>query len=161
DLRIRRDPEVLPLHVKRVQGRGGSVAFSRDGHGYIPVAKGGVLVGALEFDSAPSPPHLWRIFIALGVALLVLGAAAVRVSRRIAGPLEQVAGAAERFGAGDLSVRTRIGNHPRRWVSDEMAEVGVAFDRMAERIEGVVRDQRELLAAISHELRSPLGRARV
>src|SRR5262249_51195973 len=63
DLRIRRDPDVLPLHVKRVQGRGGSVAFSRDGHGYIPVSKGGVLVGALEFDSAPSPPHLWRIFI--------------------------------------------------------------------------------------------------
>jgi signal transduction histidine kinase len=32
---------------------------------------------------------------------------------------------------------------------------------MAERIARVVRDQRELLAAISHELRSPLGRARV
>jgi signal transduction histidine kinase len=32
---------------------------------------------------------------------------------------------------------------------------------MATRIERVVTDQRELLAAISHELRSPLGRARV
>src|SRR5262249_49877825 len=62
---------------------------------------------------------------------------------------------------GDLSARTRMSTHPKRWVSEEMAEVGFAFDRMAERIEGVVRDQRELLAAISHELRSPLGRARV
>jgi signal transduction histidine kinase len=32
---------------------------------------------------------------------------------------------------------------------------------MADRIERVVKDQRELLAAISHELRSPLARARV
>jgi signal transduction histidine kinase len=32
---------------------------------------------------------------------------------------------------------------------------------MADRIARVVREQRELLAAISHELRSPLGRARV
>jgi len=40
-------------------------------------------------------------------------------------------------------------------------EVGRAFDGMAERIERVVKEQRELLAAISHELRSPLGRARV
>jgi signal transduction histidine kinase len=162
ELRIRRDPEALPAHVRRVGGRGGTVAFSRDGHGYIPIAKSGAVVGAVEFDAGGSvPPHLWRIFAALGVALLVLAAAAVRVSRRIARPLEEVARAAERFGAGDLSVRTRMSMHPRRWVSDEMAEVGVAFDRMAERIEGIVRDQRELLAAISHELRSPLGRARV
>jgi signal transduction histidine kinase len=40
-------------------------------------------------------------------------------------------------------------------------EVARAFDAMASRIEVVVRDQRELLGAISHELRSPLGRARV
>jgi signal transduction histidine kinase len=32
---------------------------------------------------------------------------------------------------------------------------------MATRVERMVRDQRDLLAAVSHELRSPLGRARV
>jgi signal transduction histidine kinase len=40
-------------------------------------------------------------------------------------------------------------------------ELADTFDRMAGRVETIVRDQRELLAAISHELRSPLGRARV
>src|SRR4029077_18923882 len=40
-------------------------------------------------------------------------------------------------------------------------EVAVSFNRMASRVEAMVRGQRELLGAISHELRSPLGRARV
>jgi signal transduction histidine kinase len=39
--------------------------------------------------------------------------------------------------------------------------VAVIFNRMAARIEATVRGQRELLGAISHEIRSPLGRARV
>jgi signal transduction histidine kinase len=40
-------------------------------------------------------------------------------------------------------------------------EVAVSFNRMADRVEAMVLGQRELLGAISHELRSPLGRARV
>jgi signal transduction histidine kinase len=46
-------------------------------------------------------------------------------------------------------------------VAEEVRELGRAFDSMADRIARVVLEQRELLAAISHELRSPLGRARV
>ena len=49
----------------------------------------------------------------------------------------------------------------RRWVAREVRDVAVSFNRMAERVEAMVRGQRELLGAISHELRSPLGRARV
>ncbi len=62
--------------------------------------------------------------------------------------------------AGDLTARTRLGGRPR-WVADQFRGVAKAYDQMADRIAGVVRDQRELMAAISHELRSPLGRARV
>jgi two-component system, OmpR family, sensor kinase len=162
ELRIVRDPGVLPPQVVKRGRGGGAVAFTHDGRGYIPVARDGVLLGAVEFDSGmPSAPHLWRLGAALGVALFVLAMAAVRVSRQFARPLEQVASAAERFGAGDLTARAAVGDRPRRWVASEVAEVAGAFDRMAGRIEGIVRDQRELLAAISHELRSPLGRARV
>ena len=162
ELTLIRDPSLLPPHVMKRAGRGGPVAFTRDGRGFIPVSRDGVVVGAVEFDTGtPSAPHLWRLGAALAVALIVLAMAAVRVSRQFARPLEQVAGAAERFGAGDLSARAAVGDRPRRWVASEVAEVASAFDRMAGRIEGIVRDQRELLAAISHELRSPLGRARV
>jgi len=83
------------------------------------------------------------------------------VSKRLARPLEHLAQTAERFGSGDLSARTGIEHLPRRWVAEEVRDVGRAFDGMADRIARVVLEQRELLAAISHELRSPLGRARI
>lgn len=156
DLRVRRDASMLPGRRPRSAG----VVFE-DGVAYVPVVKHGVAVGALELRTGASPPEAWRLLVALLAALLVLGAVARRVSIRLAGPLEQVASAAERFGAGDLSARTRVERLPRRWLAEEIRELGVAFDRMADRIARVVLEQRELLAAISHELRSPLGRARV
>lgn len=156
DIRVRRDPSVFGRH----RTRPGGMVFE-DGIAYVPVVKNGVTVGALELRTGTQPPKLWRVALALVAALFVLGLVARRVSMRLARPLEHVAGTAERFGAGDLSARTGIEKLPNRWVAEEVREVGRAFDGMAERIERVVTDQRELLAAISHELRSPLGRARV
>lgn len=153
DLRLRRDPRALG-------GRRGGLVFE-DGVAYAPIVRGGTVVGALELRTASPAPRLWRVVVALGAALLVLGGAARRVSKRLARPLEHLASTAERFGSGDLSARTGIEELPRRWVAEEVKDVGRAFDGMADRIERVVVEQRELLAAISHEIRSPLGRARI
>lgn len=158
DMRVRRDPSRFS---EQRRPRGGSGMIFEDGIAYFPVVRGGVVVGALELRTASPAPQLWRVGIALGAALLVLGAVARRVSKRLALPLEHLAITAERFGAGDLAARTGIDQLPRRWVAEEVRDVGRAFDGMAERIARVVLEQRELLAAISHELRSPLGRARV
>jgi two-component system, OmpR family, sensor kinase len=157
DFHLRRDVSGLP---HRMTLRGGAVTFGAHGEGFIPVVRDGELVGAVEFDAEAAPTSDWNVLVALGAALFVLSMAARGVARRLAWPLEDVADAAERFGAGDLSARTRLGGR-RRWVADEVHGVAQAFDQMADRIARVVRDQRELLAAISHELRSPLGRARV
>ena len=132
-----------------------------DGVAYVPVVKNGTVVGALELRTGTPAPQWWRVVVALGAALLVLGAVAGRVSKRLARPLEHLAQTAERFGSGDLTARTGIEQLPRRWVAEEVRDVGRAFDGMADRIARVVLEQRELLAAISHELRSPLGRARI
>jgi two-component system OmpR family sensor kinase len=157
DMRVRRDPS---LFVGR-QPRGGTGMIFEDGVAYVPVMKGGVVVGALELRTGSPAPQAWRVGAALGAAVLVLGIAAARVSRRLARPLEHLAQTAERFGSGDLTARTGIDRQPRRWIAEEVRDVGVAFDGMADRIARVVLEQRELLAAISHELRSPLGRARI
>ena len=156
DIRVRRDPNVFPGR----RPRGGGMVFE-DGIAYVPVVKQGQVVGALELRTGAQPPQAWRIVVALLAALLVLGAVARRVSMRLARPLEHVAATAERFGSGDLAARTGVEKLPRRWVAEEVRDLGRAFDGMAERISRVVLEQRELLAAISHELRSPLGRARV
>jgi signal transduction histidine kinase len=156
DVHLRRDLDRLP----HLASRGGTVTFGAHGEGFIPVVRDGEIVGAVEFDAGMSPTPHWNALVALGAAVLVLAMAARGVARRLAWPLEDVADAAERFGGGDLTARTRLGGR-RRWVADEVFGVAQAFDQMADRIARVVRDQRELLAAISHELRSPLGRARV
>ena len=127
----------------------------------MPIVKNGAIVGALELRTGAPAPQWWRVVVALGAALLVLGAVAGRVSKRLSRPLEHLAQTAERFGSGDLTARTGIETLPRRWVAEEVRDVGRAFDGMADRIARVVLEQRELLAAISHELRSPLGRARI
>lgn len=157
DLHVRRDPSFF---AGRRMHRGAQMVFE-DGVAYIPVVKGGATVGALEVRTGTPAPQLWRVGVALGAALLVLGAVARRVSKSLARPLEHLAQTAERFGSGDLAARTGIEQLPRRWVAEEVRDVGRAFDGMADRIARVVLEQRELLAAISHELRSPLGRARI
>ena len=157
DMRVRRDPSLFAGRPVR----GGSGMIFEDGVAYVPVVKGGAVVGALELRTGTQAPQLWRVGVALGAALLVLGAAARRVSKRLARPLEHLAQTAERFGSGDLTARTGIEGLPKRWVAEEVRDVGRAFDGMADRIARVVLEQRELLAAISHELRSPLGRARI
>lgn len=157
DVRLRRDVEHLP---HRMGLKAGTVTFGAHGEGFIPVVRDGELVGAVELEAGTTAPSHWNALVAIGAALFVLSMAARGVARRLAWPLEDVADAAERFGGGDLTARTRLGGR-RRWVADEVRGVAQAFDQMADRISRVVRDQRELLAAISHELRSPLGRARV
>jgi signal transduction histidine kinase len=128
------------------------------------VTRGAELLGALELERAgprPVPWAWWRFALVLLLVVAVLSGLAGRVANQLASPLEQLADAADRFGAGNLAFRTDVGRGPLRWTVREVRDVAVSFNRMADRVEATVRGQRELLGAISHELRSPLGRARV
>jgi two-component system, OmpR family, sensor kinase len=106
---------------------------------------------------APTRPGFpWRYVVPLAAAILMLvGVASIWFSRRLARPLDQLASAARRFGAGDTSARAAL----RR--DDEVGEVGRAFDEMADRTAAVLRSQRQLMGDVSHELRTPLARIRV
>ncbi|MBX3229590.1 MAG: HAMP domain-containing protein [Labilithrix sp.] len=157
DVRVRRDASMFGGQGRM---RPGGMIFEGD-VAYVPVQRRGETVGALEIRTGTPPPRPWRVGVALVVALLALSLGARRVAMRLAKPLEHVAATAERFGAGDLDARTGVDKLSRRWVADEVRDLGRSFDGMADRISRVVVEQRELLAAISHELRSPLGRARV
>ena len=73
-------------------------------------------------------------------------------------PVTRLRQAAQSLAAGDLSARTGAPAGGRR---DEIVELMRDFDRMAERIEGLVDSQSRLLKDVSHELRSPLARLSV
>jgi signal transduction histidine kinase len=163
DARLVRDPRRLPPRVHAAARRGIGIVPDNPQHIFVPVVRNGELLGALEmekFGPRPTAWPLWRFVLALLLAGSLLSVMASRVANRLARPLERLAQASDRFGGGDLTSRADVGG-AWRWVAIEVRDVGVAFNRMADRVEAMVRGQRELLGAISHELRSPLGRARV
>ena len=91
-----------------------------------------------------------RLLIAGGAALLLALVLVYLVSRSITGPLTKLGHAAEDIAAGNYSRRVGIRGE------DEVGQLGAAFDRMAEAVERSRRIQREFLASVSHELKTPL-----
>ncbi|MCP4666559.1 MAG: HAMP domain-containing histidine kinase [Deltaproteobacteria bacterium] len=93
---------------------------------------------------------LGLLVIGIVIALLV-----IPVSRFITKRVNRLRHSAVRIAEGDLSHRTAIKG------KDEIGDLGRAFNRMAEKVERMIRGGRELTANVSHELRSPLARIRV
>jgi signal transduction histidine kinase len=89
------------------------------------------------------------------VAVLAIIALLYHLVRRIFRPIETIRQDVTRFGQGDLGHRITI---KRR---DELGELAQSINNMASEIEQMLEGKRQLLLAISHELRSPLTRARV
>ena len=90
--------------------------------------------------------------------LLLFSALAYRRVRRLLRPLDDIRAGALRFGAGDFAqpIAVQRPQHP-----DELGELAATINTMASDIRQMLDAKRSLLLAISHELRSPLTRARL
>jgi two-component system, OmpR family, sensor histidine kinase RstB len=91
----------------------------------------------------------------LALVLLPAAAAIALLLRPVARQLRDVEIAAQSIARGDLSARV-----PERSMGAAAKPLAHAFNRMAERTEATLRSQRELLQAVSHELKTPLARLR-
>ena len=80
---------------------------------------------------------------------------ALLLAAYFARPIRSLRKAFEAAAAGNLEVRIVTTMGLRK---DELADLGSDFDRMAERLQGLLEGQRRLLHDVSHELRSPLAR---
>jgi signal transduction histidine kinase len=97
-------------------------------------------------------------WLLLGIALgLVVGSVIVvdRLARGAVTSARNLVHAAMAVGGGDLGVRIQPSG-PR-----ELAEAGYAFNRMADRLITSRTDERELVADLSHRLRTPLTALRL
>jgi len=105
----------------------------------------------LEWDqNGPSKHFGW---IVLFLLLAALGS--YPISRRLTRRIEALQMQADAWGEGNLSARAQVQGY------DEIAELATRFNQAAERIELLLGSQRAMLAAASHELRSPLARIRM
>lgn len=88
---------------------------------------------------------------------VLLGFTALAYARvcRLLRPLHDIRQGAERYGAGDFSQPI-----PQRR-PDELGDLAAQVNTMATRLKDMLDAKRALLLAISHELRSPLTRARL
>ena len=90
--------------------------------------------------------------------LLLFTAMAYRRVRRLLRPLDDIRAGALRFGAGDFAQPIAV-RRPHK--PDELGELAGTINTMAADIQQMLDAKRSLLLAISHELRSPLTRARL
>jgi two-component system OmpR family sensor kinase len=90
----------------------------------------------------------WRALLWLVVALLAVTPLAWRLAR----PIAQFASAAERLGRHPGAPPVAIAGPP------ELAEAAAAFNEMQARLTRYVEDRALLIAAIAHDLRTPLMR---
>ncbi len=104
---------------------------------------------------APEQAFLDRVNRAVLLAGLAAGALALLlgfvVFRGITAPLSRLTYAARAVATGDLTQRVQI--HSR----DEIADLGSAFNSMAETLQRGEQLRREMTADIAHELRTPLS----
>lgn len=98
----------------------------------------------------------WGAMGLLALALVVISVViADRLAARLVRASRGLAGAARRLGNGDLDVRVTPAG------PTELAEAGVAFNVMADRVVELLAKEREMVADLSHRLRTPLTALRL
>jgi len=109
----------------------------------------GMMMGVLEqaFLNA-FKNSLWLAALAAILVAIVLG---LVFSRLVTSPIKQLTLSAKSVASGDFSQRVQQKSR------DEVGELSTAFNSMAEQLEKKEQSRRQLLADITHELRTPLS----
>jgi two-component system OmpR family sensor kinase len=138
-------PAQDPLH-----GVFSIVAADTAGHRY------GITYVVRRFDGFVSPPLAFDMgpHVFFGSFVVILAFSAL-LTLFLTSPINRIRKVFRRLADGDLKVRLGKDFLGRR---DEISDMAIDFNKMAGRLEDLVRSRDRLLADISHELRSPLAR---
>ncbi len=101
------------------------------------------------------PPLSIRIFVELGALTLVLGVVLYLMARTITRPLTRLARAADAVGRGERQAPLPESG------ARELREATHAFNVMQERLHRYLDSRTQVLAALSHDLRTPLTRLKL
>lgn len=103
----------------------------------------------------PGQPLPRQIFLNLGLLTLVLALVLYAMTRSITKPLSQLARAADAVGRGEGH------QHVEESGAQELRDATRAFNTMQERLQRYLDSRTRVLAAMSHDLRTPLTRLRL
>lgn len=97
----------------------------------------------------------WPALVSMAVMAVLIALIAVVMARRIARPVTQLVSAADRFGRGEDFPPLPEKGPP------EVRRMTAAFNAMRMRLQRYVEDRTRLLAAVSHDLRTPITSMRL
>ncbi|HEY0158579.1 MAG TPA: ATP-binding protein [Thermoanaerobaculia bacterium] len=112
-------------------------------------------------DRSANAPRAFRLSVnrwllgGLAAAALLAGAVMLTMFRRIFRPVDALTAGARALAGGRLDTRVEVHGN------DEVAELGRAFNTMAEAVERNERARRNMVSDVAHELRTPLTSIRV
>lgn len=115
----------------------------------VAVTGAAVAVAALTMFIEPHDLTLVLVAILLGVGLG--GVVAGAVARPLTDDLDAISETADRVAGGDLSARSGVSR------TDELGRAASALDEMIAALEVSEMERRNLLSAVGHDLRTPLG----
>jgi signal transduction histidine kinase len=119
---------------------------STDGHSIV-----------FGIDKQAFEPDPYAFGLTLGILLLLTLLAFLYV-RRLLRPLDDIQAGARRFGDGQFGEQIPVCHSDK---PDELGQLATTINTMGHDIHQMLEAKRALLLAISHELRSPLTRARL
>jgi signal transduction histidine kinase len=100
-------------------------------------------------------PDIWRLILWWCLSLICVCPLSLFVARRLTAPIRQFSAAAERLGL-DMAALPIPEQGPA-----ELKSAAAAMNAMQRRIKRFVDDRTQMLAAISHDLRTPISRLRL
>lgn len=130
---------ILPTAFDRHMSSMGSGMMGGSGSGMMP----GLFV---DFRASFNEALTYAVIASLAVAVAV----GVFFSRRVTAPLLAMQQATQRIAEGHYDDRVRV------QTADELGQLALRFNQMAEKLEQVEAMRRRLIGDVSHELRTPL-----
>ena len=121
----------------------------------IMSAEGERLGYVLVYSDSVMMERLFEVIlrVVMGSIIWVLLAALIAVyfiSERVIAPMREISSAAKRFASGKFDTRVPVRG------SDEVAELAVAFNGMAESLDNYDNMRNKFMSDVSHDLRSPM-----
>lgn len=155
--KVRGENPPAAQRVVQAAFKGATASEVVDGWGYVTTPayfddEFGVVLVSLDPDEMGEGllPRLGALAAVSALLLGLAGAAAWLLARRTVAPLRALEETANAVAAGDLQARAEHSS------ITEIENVGVALNRVTERVEELLHEEREYTAALAHQLRTPL-----